>query len=343
MKEFSYYTADVFTDQVFGGNPLAVLPDARGLDTRSMQLIAREFNYSESVFVLPPDDPAHTRRLRIFTPASEMPFAGHPTVGTAFVLAAAGELPLTGDLTRIVFEEGVGPVPVAIRARDGKPEYTQLSAAKMPEFGPQPPPLDEIAGVFSLQPDDFLGGEYAPQAVSCGVPFLFAPLANRAALARIRLDRAAWERSLAGYWAPRSFCSASRPSAPPLTCMRACLPPSWASPKTRLPVRRPLPWQAISACATTARLPNCAGWWSRVSKWAAPASSKSKPIARAAVSPPSAWAGLRLWLPAGDCPSPEPRSPVFDSILTSLPARIILDIKSRDNHSVSGAKEVAPN
>ncbi len=121
MPEFSYYTADVFTDQVFGGNPLAVLPDARGLDTRSMQLIAREFNYSESVFVLPPDDPAHTRRLRIFTPASEMPFAGHPTVGTAFVLAAAGELPLTGDLTRIVFEEGVGPVPVAIRARDGKP------------------------------------------------------------------------------------------------------------------------------------------------------------------------------------------------------------------------------
>ena len=205
MPEYSYYTADVFTDQVFGGNPLAVLPDARGLDARTMQLIAREFNYSESVFVLPPDDPAHTRRLRIFTPASEMPFAGHPTVGTAFVLAATGALPLTGDLTRIVFEEGVGPVPVAIRARNGVPEYTQLSAAKMPEFGPEPPPLDEIARVFSLQPNDFLGGEYAPQAVSCGVPFLFAPLVSRAALARIRLDRAAWERSLAGFWAPEVF------------------------------------------------------------------------------------------------------------------------------------------
>jgi trans-2,3-dihydro-3-hydroxyanthranilate isomerase len=205
MRNYTYYTADVFTDQVFGGNPLAVLPDARGLDTRTMQLIAREFKYSESVFVLPPDDPAHTRRLRIFTPAAEMPFAGHPTVGTAFVLAAAGILPLTGDLTRIVFEEGVGPVPVAIRARDGVPFYTQLSAAKMPEFGPEPPPLAEIARVFSLQPDDFLGGEYAPQAVSCGVPFLFAPLSSKAALARIRLDRAAWERSLAGFWASEIF------------------------------------------------------------------------------------------------------------------------------------------
>ena len=205
MPEYTYYTADVFTGQVFGGNPLAVLPDARGLDAKTMQLIAREFNYSESVFVLPPDDPAHTRRLRIFTPAGELPFAGHPTVGTAFVLAASGALPLDGDLTRIVFEEGVGPVPVAIRAVDGKPVYTQLSAAKMPEFGPEPPPIDEIARVFSLRPDDFLGGGYAPQAVSCGVPFLFAALTSRAALARIRLDRAAWERSLAGYWAPEVF------------------------------------------------------------------------------------------------------------------------------------------
>ena len=205
MRDYPYYTADVFTDQVFGGNPLAVLPDARGLDAPTMQLIAREFNYSESVFVLPPDDPAHTRRLRIFTPAAELPFAGHPTVGTAFVLAAAGILELSGDLTRIVFEEGVGPVPVAVRARDGVPFYTQLSAAKMPEFGPEPPPLAEIARAFSLQPDDFLGGEFAPQAISCGVPFLFAPLANKAALARIRLDRAAWERSLAGTWASEVF------------------------------------------------------------------------------------------------------------------------------------------
>ena len=91
---YRFVTADVFTDQPFGGNPLAVLPDARGLDDALMQKIAREFNLSETVFVLPPDEPAHTRRLRIFTPTTEVPFAGHPTVGTALVLARLGEVPL---------------------------------------------------------------------------------------------------------------------------------------------------------------------------------------------------------------------------------------------------------
>ena len=93
---YRFVTADVFTDQPFGGNPLAVLPDARGLDDALMQKIAREFNLSETVFVLPPEAPAHTRRLRIFTPTTEVPFAGHPTVGTALVLARLGEVPLQG-------------------------------------------------------------------------------------------------------------------------------------------------------------------------------------------------------------------------------------------------------
>ena len=205
MAEYQFYTADVFTDRAFQGNPLAVVPAAEGLDDETMLATTREFNYSETVFALPPADPAHTRRLRIFTPAGELPFAGHPTVGTAFVLAATGAIPLQGELTHIVFEEGVGPVPVAIYARDGKPVFTQLSAAKLPEFGPLPPPVEQIAAVFGLAADDFLGGEYAPQAVSCGVPFLFAPLRSRAALARIRLDRAAWQRTLADYWAPEAF------------------------------------------------------------------------------------------------------------------------------------------
>ena len=94
---YRYYTADVFTDRPFGGNPLAVFPDARGLSTRQMQTIAAEFNYSESTFVFPPQDARHTRQVRIFTPSVEMPFAGHPTVGTAHVLAASGEIPLQGD------------------------------------------------------------------------------------------------------------------------------------------------------------------------------------------------------------------------------------------------------
>lgn len=205
MADYAFVTADVFTDRLFGGNPLAVLTDARGLDTAAMLQITREFNYSETVFVLPPQDPAHTRRVRIFTPGAELPFAGHPTVGTAFVLAAMGAVPLAGPQTRIVLEEGVGPVPVTIWAENGRPVFTQLSAARMPQFGPPPPPVEEIAATLGLSPADLLLGEYAPQAVSCGVPFLFVPLRSRAAVARISLDRAAWQRSLASYWAPEVF------------------------------------------------------------------------------------------------------------------------------------------
>jgi trans-2,3-dihydro-3-hydroxyanthranilate isomerase len=133
---YSYHTADVFTDVPFGGNQLAVLPDAAGLTDEQMLAITREFNLSETVFVFPPDDPKNTRRLRIYTPSGELPFAGHPTVGTAYVLAQTGEITLTGEETRIIFEEGVGPVPVLIRASAGKPVFTQLSAAKIPERRP---------------------------------------------------------------------------------------------------------------------------------------------------------------------------------------------------------------
>ena len=193
-----YFTADIFTTERFGGNQLAVIPDARGLTKEQMQTITREFNYSESTFVLPPDDPRHTRRVRIFTLGSELPFAGHPTVGTAHVLAAIGEIALTGDETRIVLEEGVGPVPVVIRSRDGKPEFCQFSVAKLPEIGPPMPSRAAIAAVLSLEEDDLLDGAWIPQVVSCGLPFSFVPVRNRAAVARSRLRLDAWEKHLAG-------------------------------------------------------------------------------------------------------------------------------------------------
>src|SRR5690348_802287 len=120
-----YITCDVFTDHTFGGNQLAVFPDASGIPPELMHPIAKEFNYSETTFVLPPSDPKHTRRVRIFTPGGELQFAGHPTVGTAHVLAAIGAVELTGPNTHIVLEEGVGPVPVTIRADDGKPASSQ--------------------------------------------------------------------------------------------------------------------------------------------------------------------------------------------------------------------------
>jgi trans-2,3-dihydro-3-hydroxyanthranilate isomerase len=213
-----FVTADVFTDRLFGGNPLAVFPEASGIDPGLMQSIAAEFNLSETVFVLPPDDPAHARRLRIFTPALELPFAGHPTVGAAFVLAALGEVPLSGGETDIVFEEGVGPVPVRIRAEDGRPVFTQLTTAVLPERGAPPdgrpvftqlttavlpergappPTRDILATALSLEPGDLVEGADRAEAWSAGVPFLCIPVTGLDALARARPDLSLWDTALA--------------------------------------------------------------------------------------------------------------------------------------------------
>jgi trans-2,3-dihydro-3-hydroxyanthranilate isomerase len=193
-----YITADVFTDQPFGGNQLAVFPDARSIDPALMPAIARDFNFSETTFVLPPDDPAHTARVRIFTPGRELPFAGHPTIGTAHVLASTGSIPLTGDSTRIVFEELAGPVPVTIRSKGGAPEFCQLTAARTPETGPRPPASEQLAASLSLPADAVRSGPWSPEIVSCGTPFLILPLRDRAAVtaARVRLD--VWEQVFAG-------------------------------------------------------------------------------------------------------------------------------------------------
>jgi trans-2,3-dihydro-3-hydroxyanthranilate isomerase len=203
---YKYHTLDVFTDVAFGGNQLAVVTDARTLSDEQMTALTREFNYSETVFVLPPDDPKHTRRVRIFTPGAELPFAGHPTVGTAFVLAAVGEIELDGDETRIVLEEGVGPVTVLIRSKNGKPYFTQLSAAKMPERGPMSCDVATVASLLSLSTDDIdVSGPYAIEAYSAGVPFLYVPVRNLAALGRAILNRDVWEKTIKNSWAPEVF------------------------------------------------------------------------------------------------------------------------------------------
>jgi trans-2,3-dihydro-3-hydroxyanthranilate isomerase len=203
---YAFWTVDVFTRQPFGGNPLAVFPYANGLSTEQMQRIAREFNLSETAFVLPPESDSQTFRLRIFTPTRELPFAGHPTVGTAFVLAACGRVPVTGDRTQFVLGQGVGDVPVEIRLVDGKATYAQLTTAQLPQWGPEPPPSETLAAMLSLDPEDVLDDpKDHPQAISCGVPFLFVPLRSMDAVRRARLD---WEWStqwLQGYWAPQLY------------------------------------------------------------------------------------------------------------------------------------------
>ena len=201
MRTYAFATADVFTDRQFGGNPLAVVLDARGLSSDEMLAVTREFNYSETTFVLPAER-GGARRVRIFTPGGEVPFAGHPTVGTAHVLVALGAVTVEGDEATIVLEENVGDVPVRVR-RDGdgaEPSFAQLSVAQLPEER-DAPDVDTLARVLGLDASDFVGGDWAPRAASCGLPFVIAPLATRDAVARARVNVDALERALPpGSW-----------------------------------------------------------------------------------------------------------------------------------------------
>jgi len=191
---FEYCTLDVFTERRFGGNPLAVVLDARGIDDATMQSVAREFNYSETTFVLPPADTAHAARVRIFTPGGELPFAGHPTVGTAFALASLGRI---GNGVRdIVFEEGVGPVPVSIdRRADGSIDACTLTTAQPPEWVET---IEDRAGAAAMLGLAANAVPSRPEVWSCGVPFLVVPLASVDALSAARLDLERWQALLGG-------------------------------------------------------------------------------------------------------------------------------------------------
>lgn len=182
---YRYSICDVFSDQRFGGNQLAVLPEAAGLSDAQMQKIAREFNFSETTFVLPAEK-GNTRRVRIFTPTLEIPFAGHPNIGTAFVLAQAGEFgPIERSIT-VTFEEKAGLVPIAIHRRDGH-LWCELSAPERLSLGKSVSPA-LLAAAVSLLEDDVVTTTHAPQVASVGLPFLMAELRDRAALQRARTN-----------------------------------------------------------------------------------------------------------------------------------------------------------
>jgi trans-2,3-dihydro-3-hydroxyanthranilate isomerase len=180
--QLDFVTVDVFTDRRFGGNPLAVVLHADGLTTAQMQSIAGEFNLSETTFVLPPKDPAHTAEVRIFTPKAELPFAGHPNVGTAFVLAGLGQVygRPTGD--PLLFEEKAGLVPLALLREGGAIAGARLTApqplSRRAEVAP-----DIVAAACSIAPEDIELRNHAPCAASCGTAFIFAELKSREALA----------------------------------------------------------------------------------------------------------------------------------------------------------------
>jgi trans-2,3-dihydro-3-hydroxyanthranilate isomerase len=187
MPVYEFVTVDVFTEQRFGGNPLAVFPDARGLSDAQMQALAGEFNLSETTFVLPPDNPQHHARVRIFTPRTELPFAGHPNVGTGYVLARRDPNPPE----HLVFEELAGLVRVHIQ-RDAAQQITgaQISAPRSLSIDIALP-VDVIAACAGLSEDDVLTTSHTPLVASVGTPFVIAELASLEALSQASPDLAA--------------------------------------------------------------------------------------------------------------------------------------------------------
>lgn len=185
-----YVTADVFTDRMFGGNPLAVVLDADGLSSGQMQSIALEFNYSETTFVLPPDDPAHTAKVRIFTPRIEVPFAGHPNVGTAFVAASESRFAAAAASGHFAFEEAGGLVPLTLLHENGAVVGAELRAPQSLSCKSQVP-REIAASCLSLDPADIAMRIHPPQVISVGLPFLAVELVSRDALRRSKPDIAA--------------------------------------------------------------------------------------------------------------------------------------------------------
>ena len=201
MPTYRFLTVDVFTATRFGGNPLAVFPDAAGLSAAHMQALAAEFNLSETTFVLPPEDPAHTAQVRIFGPRVELPFAGHPNVGTGYVLARAmGSAP---DL--LVFEELAGLVSVApLRGADGAVTGARIAAPLPLELGAEVPPAT-IAACIGLAPADIVSATHAPVIASVGIGFVIAEIAGIDALGRAAPELGALRAAASHYPAASGF------------------------------------------------------------------------------------------------------------------------------------------
>lgn len=193
-RSYRYLHYDVFTDHLFGGNQLAVYLDGRGLTAETMQSIAKEMNFSETTFVLPAESAGTDVRMRIFTPAEELPMAGHPTIGSTFALARAGVI----DYGRqhFVFGCGIGPVPVALTWNGGDLGFAWMTQ-HLPTFGETIPDPARTAAALSLSPAAVAGTGHPVQIVSCGVPFLFVPLTTRSAVDNVVVNAAALDALLA--------------------------------------------------------------------------------------------------------------------------------------------------
>ncbi len=192
-RSLKFYQADVFSGEPFGGNPVAVFPDAGGLTDDELQQIAREMNLSETVFVFPPTDKAAVVKLRIFTPTQEIPFAGHPVLGTFFILAELGIIPVKESMTRVMQECNIGLFPVELHAVDGLVERVVMTQPK-PEFlGPveEVEDLYKVASALGLAKHVIADMKWPIEVVSTGLPVMIVPVRTLTAVRSIRPDASA--------------------------------------------------------------------------------------------------------------------------------------------------------
>ncbi len=206
MRKLHYHLVDVFTNRQFGGNPLAVFTNGRGVREETMQAIAKELNLSETTFVLPPVDASNDYRVRIFTPGKELPMAGHPTVGTTYVLAREHLIArgTDGTETEIKLEEGVGPIPVRVAWREGAAGFIEMRQP-LPTFGPLVEDVAAVAEMLSIDREEIAATNLTPEVVSCGVPFLYVPVNSLRAVQSIKFRVDVWESRLKEIVPPEVF------------------------------------------------------------------------------------------------------------------------------------------
>lgn len=193
-----FVTLDVFTDTALTGNPLAVVLESEGLDGSAMQALAAEFNLSETVFVLPPEEARHRARLRIFTPVSELPFAGHPTLGTAVLLALQDARAGLTDAVAFGLETTLGTLACVVEPGAGR-GTGRFKMPVLPDYLGEGPDADTVAAALGLEPGEIGFGRHVPSRHGAGPRFLFVPVAGREALDRIRVNPAALGEATALY------------------------------------------------------------------------------------------------------------------------------------------------
>lgn len=195
--QYKYYTADVFTDEAFNGAQIAVFPNADGLDKEKMQLLARELNLSETVFVFPPMNGTGKRRIRIFTPSSEIDFAGHPIIAVGHILAAIGEIKLEQNHTPLLLEQNIGTIEANITQNEGKPtmvQFTMETEATVDHFVPSD---KDIATVLSLDESDIDNSSFQTRMVYTDQSYLVVPIKTYSAVRKAKFDYSVWSQSIA--------------------------------------------------------------------------------------------------------------------------------------------------